>query len=106
MCGVEFGSFGYTTKDLNYYWDGKDESEYVELDLKTSTLPQFQIRGYNCSNRTVKYLTGDYAAFSVEFLFVRSINYYVAQVYTPSILVVVIGMYFSIDFILNLPPVL
>ncbi|KAG1681252.1 Gamma-aminobutyric acid receptor subunit beta [Nymphon striatum] len=78
---------GYTTADITYYWhDGKKS---VLID-KTQ-LPQFQVLGHRQLVKHFKTTTGNYSRLSLQIQFVRSMGYYLIQIYIPSGLIVIIS---------------
>ncbi|CAG0888026.1 unnamed protein product [Cyprideis torosa] len=88
MCAVEIESFGYTTTDIMYAWIGKSDAVKVDNDVR---LPQFKVLGFRQSDRVFVLSSGNYSRLSCEIQFVRSMGYYLIQIYIPSGLIVVIS---------------
>ncbi|XP_065337171.1 gamma-aminobutyric acid receptor subunit beta isoform X4 [Cloeon dipterum] len=88
LCNIEIESFGYTMKDIRYYWsDGKRSvgvSSMVEL-------PQFRVLGHRQRQSEINLSTGNYSRLACEIQFVRSMGYYLIQIYIPSGLIVIIS---------------
>ncbi|KAK9884409.1 hypothetical protein WA026_007255 [Henosepilachna vigintioctopunctata] len=67
LCQIEIESFGYTMRDIRYKWNEGPNS--VEISLTT----------------------GNYSRLACEIQFVRSMGYYLIQIYIPSSLIVIIS---------------
>ncbi|KAK2716899.1 gamma-aminobutyric acid receptor subunit beta-like isoform X1 [Artemia franciscana] len=88
LCQIEIESFGFTTAEIRYAWHTGANS--VEID-QTVTLPQFQVLGYRIKSFEVQLASGNYSRLACEIQFVRSMGYYLIQIYIPSSLIVVIS---------------
>ncbi|XP_064637791.1 gamma-aminobutyric acid receptor subunit beta-like isoform X2 [Lineus longissimus] len=87
-CSLEIESFGYTTKDIIYFW-AKDKSPVgIASDVQ---LPQFKVQGHNEIERLIILSTGNYSRLACELFFERSMGYYLIQIYIPSTLIVVLS---------------
>ncbi|UXI18812.1 hypothetical protein NH340_JMT04755 [Sarcoptes scabiei] len=89
LCTIEIESYGYSTADIKYKWgiDGKGSvgiSNLVEL-------PQFKIKGFKEFSKTEVLSTGNYSRLVCELEFVRSMGYYLIQIYIPASLIVIIS---------------
>ncbi|XP_065577146.1 gamma-aminobutyric acid receptor subunit beta-like isoform X1 [Artemia franciscana] len=88
LCALEIESFGFTTADIRYKW--VDGPTAVGMDGNV-ILPQFQVVGYRKTSREVTLTTGNYSRLGCEIQFVRSMGYYLIQIYVPSSLIVIIS---------------
>ncbi|KAI0218532.1 Gamma-aminobutyric acid receptor subunit beta [Lamellibrachia satsuma] len=89
ICSLEIESYGYSTKDIAYRWrDGAVKSVGLHKDVQ---LPQFNVQGYRTNERLIELSTGNYSRLACELFFVRSLGYYVIQIYIPSCLIVVLS---------------
>lgn len=70
------------------FW--KNDSTAVEFNSQIN-LPQFSLVGYNKFYRLDVLSTGSYSQIQVDLFLVRSIGFYVSQVYIPACLVVIIS---------------
>ncbi|KAJ6220177.1 hypothetical protein RDWZM_005989 [Blomia tropicalis] len=89
MCTIEVESYGYSMADIMYKWgiDGKGSvgiSDVVEL-------PQFKIKGLTQKTKIEVLSTGNYSRLVCELEFVRSMGYYLIQIYIPASLIVIIS---------------
>ncbi|XP_076352471.1 gamma-aminobutyric acid receptor subunit beta-like [Tachypleus tridentatus] len=87
LCTVEIESFGYTMTDIRYKWR-EGNSVGISQDLE---LPQFKVAGHRQSSKEVVLTTGNYSRLALEIQFVRSMGYYLIQIYIPASLIVVIS---------------
>jgi len=55
------------------------------------SLPQFKVLGYRQKDYEINLSTGNYSRLACEIQFVRSMGYYLIQIYIPSSLIVVIS---------------
>ncbi|XP_066945835.1 gamma-aminobutyric acid receptor subunit beta isoform X12 [Macrobrachium rosenbergii] len=88
LCIIEIESFGYSMDHIRLSWHAGDKSVVIESDV---SLPQFRVLGYNRRTITVSTSTGNYSRLLCEIMFVRSMGYYLIQIYIPSSLIVVIS---------------
>ncbi|PAA74137.1 hypothetical protein BOX15_Mlig014244g1 [Macrostomum lignano] len=89
ICSIVFGSFGYTTSDIILRWDAEAA---VVLSEVAKSLPEYDVVKFTLHNCTSGYeVTGWFTCLSVNLHMRRKFNYYLIQVYIPSILVVVLS---------------
>ncbi|VDM61615.1 unnamed protein product [Angiostrongylus costaricensis] len=86
-CSLEIESYGYSTRDIIYHWNGRraviiDENVY---------LAHFSIADHHYVERIISLSTGNYSRLSAYFTFKRNIGFYLIQIYLPSSLIVVIS---------------
>ncbi|VDD80988.1 unnamed protein product [Mesocestoides corti] len=111
FCSANIGSYGYSTKDMEFRWwnqdgydiDGRKRNGSV---LNTAVtfggdlrLNEFDILAHNCSYCYKAYnATGNFTCLNVEFKLGRKFGFYMIYAYLPSLLVVLIAwMSFLID---------
>lgn len=87
-CKIEIESYGYNTRDIDYRWERGDDS--VTLNTKIE-LPQFKILGFKMGQEIQNLSSGDYIRLYCEIHFVRSMGYYLIQIYVPASLIVMIS---------------
>uniref|UniRef100_A0A6G1S985 Gamma-aminobutyric acid receptor subunit beta n=1 Tax=Aceria tosichella TaxID=561515 RepID=A0A6G1S985_9ACAR len=87
-CKIEIESYGYNTRDIDYRWEKGNES--VTLDGKIE-LPQFKVLGFKMGQELQSLSSGDYIRLYCEVHFVRSMGYYLIQIYIPASLIVIIS---------------
>lgn len=87
-CKIEIESYGYNTRDIDYRWERGDAS--VSLNDKIE-LPQFKILGFKMGQELQNLSSGDYIRLYCEIHFVRSMGYYLIQIYIPASLIVMIS---------------
>ncbi|KAK8379047.1 hypothetical protein O3P69_009649 [Scylla paramamosain] len=88
LCIIEIESFGYSMDHIRLSWHAGDKSVVIESDV---SLPQFRVLGYNRKTIISSTSTGNYSRLLCEIMFVRSMGYYLIQIYIPSSLIVVIS---------------
>jgi len=88
LCYIEIESFGYTMSDIRYKWNDGLNSVQVSGDV---SLPQFKVLGHRQKTIEASLSTGNYSRLACEIQFVRSMGYYLIQIYIPSSLIVVIS---------------
>ncbi|XP_061727085.1 gamma-aminobutyric acid receptor subunit beta isoform X3 [Cydia fagiglandana] len=88
LCHIEIESFGYTMRDIRYHW--KDGHSSVGMSNEVQ-LPQFRVLGHRQRATVVTLTTGNYSRLACEIQFVRSMGYYLIQIYIPSGLIVIIS---------------
>lgn len=88
LCHIEIESFGYTMTDILYVW--KDGPSSVGMSSEVQ-LPQFRVLGHRQRATVVALTTGNYSRLACEIQFVRSMGYYLIQIYIPSGLIVIIS---------------
>ncbi|UYV84109.1 Rdl [Cordylochernes scorpioides] len=82
------GAVGYPMKDIRYKWKENDSSVRISQSVE---LPQFKVVGLQISSRVVNLTTGKYSRLVCEITFVRSMGYYLIQIYIPAGLIVIIS---------------
>ncbi|XP_058805194.1 gamma-aminobutyric acid receptor subunit beta isoform X1 [Phymastichus coffea] len=88
LCNIEIESFGYTMRDIRYKWNEGLNSVGVSNDV---SLPQFKVLGHRQRAHEISLTTGNYSRLACEIQFVRSMGYYLIQIYIPSGLIVIIS---------------
>ncbi|XP_032795847.1 gamma-aminobutyric acid receptor subunit beta [Daphnia magna] len=88
LCSIEIESFGFAMSEITYHWLGGKKAVAVSPDVQ---LPQFNVLGYRQGYRVEVLTTGNYSRMSLEIQFVRSMGYYMIQIYIPSGLIVIIS---------------
>ncbi|XP_076157050.1 gamma-aminobutyric acid receptor subunit beta-4 [Alosa pseudoharengus] len=87
-CTLEIESYGYTTDDIVFFWQGGDTAVTGVDKLE---LPQFSIIELRLVSREVKFTTGSYPRLSLSFRIKRNIGYFILQTYMPSILITILS---------------
>ncbi|XP_054158469.1 gamma-aminobutyric acid receptor subunit beta-like [Oppia nitens] len=94
-CTIEVESYGYSMSDIQYKWGMGDCGESCnELAVGMSSsleLPQFKVKGHNQKKKIEFLSTGNYSRLVCEIEFVRSMGYYLIQIYIPASLIVIIS---------------
>lgn len=88
LCQIEIESFGYTMRDIRYKWNEGPNSVGVSNEV---SLPQFKVLGHKQRSAEISLTTGNYSRLACEIQFVRSMGYYLIQIYIPSGLIVIIS---------------
>ncbi|KAI5701071.1 hypothetical protein M8J75_005815 [Diaphorina citri] len=88
LCHIEIESFGYTMRDIRYKWNEGPNSVGVSNEV---SLPQFKVLGHRQKDLEISLTTGNYSRLACEIQFVRSMGYYLIQIYIPSSLIVAIS---------------
>lgn len=79
---------GYTMSDIRYKWKDGPNSIGISKEVE---LPQFKVLGHVQKISEVSLSTGNYSRLICEVRFVRSMGYYLIQIYIPASLIVVIS---------------
>ncbi|XP_028671929.1 gamma-aminobutyric acid receptor subunit beta-4 isoform X2 [Erpetoichthys calabaricus] len=87
-CTLEIESYGYTTDDIVFFWQGGDSAVTGVDKLE---LPQFSIVELRLVSREVAFATGSYPRLSLSFRIKRNIGYFILQTYMPSILITILS---------------
>ncbi|TNN86849.1 Gamma-aminobutyric acid receptor subunit beta-4 [Liparis tanakae] len=87
-CTLEIESYGYTTDDIVFFWQGGDNAVTGVDKLE---LPQFSIVDIRLVSREVMFTTGSYPRLSLSFRIKRNIGYFILQTYMPSILITILS---------------
>jgi len=74
--------------DIRYKWNDGLNSVQVSGDV---SLPQFKVLGHRQKTIEASLSTGNYSRLACEIQFVRSMGYYLIQIYIPSSLIVIIS---------------
>ncbi|ODM98162.1 Gamma-aminobutyric acid receptor subunit beta [Orchesella cincta] len=85
---ILLSTVGYTMSDIRYKWAKGHESVGVSSDV---SLPQFKVLGHRQQAMEISLTTGNYSRLACEIQFVRSMGYYLIQIYIPSGLIVIIS---------------
>ncbi|CAL8402059.1 unnamed protein product [Boreogadus saida] len=85
---LEIESYGYTTDDIVFFWQGGDSAVTGVDKLE---LPQFSIVALRLVSREVRFTTGSYPRLSLSFRIKRNIGYFILQTYMPSILITILS---------------
>ena len=72
---------GYTMADIRYQWNDGLNSVQISNDV---SLPQFKVLGHRQKTIEASLSTGNYSRLACEIQFVRSMGYYLIQIYIPS----------------------
>ncbi|XP_054274839.1 gamma-aminobutyric acid receptor subunit beta-like isoform X5 [Macrosteles quadrilineatus] len=88
LCHIEIESFGYTMRDIRYKWNSGFKSVGISNEVQ---LPQFRVLGHRQRQTEINLSTGNYSRLACEIQFVRSMGYYLIQIYIPSGLIVIIS---------------
>ncbi|KAG6465608.1 hypothetical protein O3G_MSEX015264 [Manduca sexta] len=88
LCVWHVIEVGYTMRDILYVW--KDGASSVGMSSEVQ-LPQFRVLGHRQRATVVTLSTGNYSRLACEIQFVRSMGYYLIQIYIPSGLIVIIS---------------
>uniref|UniRef100_A0A8B9SD71 Gamma-aminobutyric acid receptor subunit beta-1 n=1 Tax=Apteryx owenii TaxID=8824 RepID=A0A8B9SD71_APTOW len=87
-CTLEIESYGYTTDDIEFYWNG---GVSAVTGVNNIELPQFSIVDYKMVSRRVEFTTGAYPRLSLSFQLKRNIGYFILQTYMPSTLITILS---------------
>ncbi|XP_035181067.1 gamma-aminobutyric acid receptor subunit beta-1 isoform X2 [Oxyura jamaicensis] len=87
-CTLEIESYGYTTDDIEFYWNG---GESAVTGVSNIELPQFSIVDYKMVSKRVEFTTGAYPRLSLSFRLKRNIGYFILQTYMPSTLITILS---------------
>ncbi|XP_078716924.1 glycine receptor subunit alpha-2-like [Lampetra fluviatilis] len=88
MCAMYLESFGYTTADIVFHWNGPTP---VSL-FQGLTLPQFVLSNkISTGSCTTTYSTGSFSCIFAKFTLHREMGFYLIQLYVPSILIVILS---------------
>lgn len=74
--------------DIIYFW--KDGEKSIGID-ESLTLPQFSVAGIKQRDKKVVLSTGNYSRLLCEIQLIRSMGYYMIQIYVPASLIVMIS---------------
>ncbi|XP_023216037.1 gamma-aminobutyric acid receptor alpha-like [Centruroides sculpturatus] len=86
-CPLEFGSFGYASKDVLYVWNPA-RSVVTAPDMKMS---MFDLIGTPSGNQTETMRKGSFSVLLVSFHLQRHMGYFIIEVYAPCIMLVVLS---------------
>ncbi|XP_033743548.1 glycine receptor subunit alpha-2-like [Pecten maximus] len=88
-CSVKIESFGFTKSQMRLKWSNNSSPLLVKKGME---LPQFQLVGNRYYDlETFSKIRGNYSSLRADFFMVRNINYYVIQMYIPSLLIVMLS---------------
>uniref|UniRef100_A0A3P9J1F9 Gamma-aminobutyric acid type A receptor beta1 subunit n=1 Tax=Oryzias latipes TaxID=8090 RepID=A0A3P9J1F9_ORYLA len=89
-CTLEIESYGYTTDDIEFYWQGGSNAGSV-TGVENIELPQFSIIDYQTLSTKAVFATGSYPRLSLSFKLKRNIGYFILQTYMPSTLITILS---------------
>ncbi|XP_075964668.1 gamma-aminobutyric acid receptor subunit beta-1 isoform X2 [Anarhichas minor] len=89
-CTLEIESYGYTTDDIEFYWQGGSNAGSV-TGVENIELPQFSIMDYQTQSKKAVFATGSYPRLSLSFKLKRNIGYFILQTYMPSTLITILS---------------
>lgn len=75
-------------RDIRYKWNEGANSVGIAQEV---SLPQFKVLGHRQRAMEISLTTGNYSRLACEIQFVRSMGYYLIQIYIPSGLIVIIS---------------
>ncbi|XP_058857185.1 gamma-aminobutyric acid receptor subunit beta-4 isoform X2 [Acipenser ruthenus] len=87
-CTLEIESYGYTTDDIVFFWQGGNNAV---TGVDRLELPQFSIMELRLVSKEVVFATGSYPRLSLSFRLKRNIGYFILQTYMPSILITILS---------------
>lgn len=89
-CDLEIESYGFRIEDISYRWaNGLNNNSFALAS--GIELPQLKYNKFQLIERKVKLSTGTYSRLTMKLYFVRSLGYYITQIYIPSTLIVVLS---------------
>ncbi|VDL68319.1 unnamed protein product [Nippostrongylus brasiliensis] len=88
-CVVDFASYAYTTKDIEYEW--KNEGPIQIKDGLRQSLPSFLLSNVKTDNCTSVTTTGAYSCLRTVIELKREFSYYLLQLYIPSFMLVAVS---------------
>ncbi|KAK6024557.1 Neurotransmitter-gated ion-channel transmembrane region, partial [Ostertagia ostertagi] len=88
-CVVDFASYAYTTKDIEYGW--KEEKPIQIKDGLRQSLPSFLLSNVKTGNCTSVTTTGAYSCLRTIIELKREFSYYLLQLYIPSFMLVAVS---------------
>lgn len=87
-CSIKMGSFGKSVKGLTYQWRKGPEAVLFRPNIY---LPTFRLVGYSKRSGSEVMFGATYSTLHLDIFIARHISFYVARIYVPSILVVIIS---------------
>ncbi|KAF8366079.1 hypothetical protein PRIPAC_83908, partial [Pristionchus pacificus] len=88
-CFIDFASYAYTTKDIEYHW--KDSKPIQIKDGIRESLPSFILSDVRTNSCTSVTNTGVYSCLRTEIELKREFSYYLLQLYIPSFMLVAVS---------------
>lgn len=90
VCPMTLGSYGYTTQNLVFHWTDDETAIVIHGEVE---LPTFSITdwGQTKCHEFIDDNLGSFSCMQVSLYLARSYGYYLAQVYIPSVLIVVLS---------------
>ncbi|KAK7096788.1 hypothetical protein V1264_003852 [Littorina saxatilis] len=86
LCHVAMESYSYSMENVIFQWSPDPVQKRQDMSL-----PQFQFEKFETMDCTKMYIGANYTCIKAEFSLVRQYGYYMAQVYVPSVLVVILS---------------
>ncbi|KAL3108039.1 hypothetical protein niasHT_018201 [Heterodera trifolii] len=88
-CFIDYASYAYTTKDLEYRWKAGDPIQ-MKPGMRQS-LPSFVLSAVTTGNCTSVTNTGTYSCLRTVLRLRREFSYYLLQLYVPSFMLVAVS---------------
>ncbi|EYC05823.1 hypothetical protein Y032_0080g1380 [Ancylostoma ceylanicum] len=88
-CALLLASYAFTTDDIVYQW--KEDSPIQQHPMLNTSLPNFSLDPAETTMCTSRTTTGEYSCIQAVFRLKRMFSYYLAQVYVPSTLLVIVS---------------
>ncbi|XP_052721054.1 glycine receptor subunit alpha-2-like isoform X2 [Crassostrea angulata] len=88
VCPVSIESYSYTRENIDFYWERHNPVLIPSISLPQFTMPD-TVKTSACSTEYGE--VGDFACLLVELQFDRNTGYYIAQIFIPSILIVILS---------------
>ncbi|XP_063414370.1 glycine receptor subunit alpha-3-like [Mytilus trossulus] len=85
-CPIELESYGFTNSIISFQWT--EPAAAFRDDVKHS---QFELGETQSYTRNLTYSTGTYSSIGVTLMFIRRYEFYLIQIYAPSVLVVMLS---------------
>ncbi|CAF0717919.1 unnamed protein product [Brachionus calyciflorus] len=89
-CDLEIESYGFRMEDIKYKWAAGLNTSAVDV-APTIELPQLKYKEYKLIERQFRLSTGLYSRLTMKLYFVRSLGYFITQIYIPSTLLVALS---------------
>ncbi|XP_074604723.1 gamma-aminobutyric acid receptor subunit beta-like [Brevipalpus obovatus] len=86
QCTIEVESYGFSTDEIRFSWTATDA-----VRIEQTQLPQFEILDYTKETFLANTSTGVYSRLVLKIYLVRSMGYYMIQIYVPASLIVIIS---------------
>ncbi|XP_078326171.1 glycine receptor subunit alpha-2-like isoform X3 [Crassostrea virginica] len=87
LCPMTIESYSYSKENIDFQWANKSPVKIPKLSLPQFKMPD-AVKTTTCQSQ---YEVGDFACLLVELKFERNYGYYIAQIFVPSILIVMLS---------------